>query len=464
MSANFQTDQAPMPSLVEVEKAVLGACLLDKEACILALELLNPTHLYDDRNKVIFEAMQGLFEANHPIDLLTVAEALHRRGNTKLYVYLSELASMVASSANLEYHCRLLIQAGMRRSLIKLSHETMAKAYDASLDVFDVLEQTEAELFGVSGGLVGNGFTMRELVPQALKQLKELSEKSEGLTGVASGFHALDKLTSGWQASDFVVLAARPGMGKTAFTLAMALNAAKAGIPVGFFSLEMSAQQLVTRLVSMDLEISSETLRQGRLSEADWTLIAAQAEAFSKLPIYINDAAGISLFDLRSKARRLVQKNGIKLLVIDYLQLMTLGDGTKGKGNREQEISTISRSLKGLAKELKIPVLALSQLSREVEKRPNKRPQLSDLRESGAIEQDADIVGFLYRAEYYGIMEDEDGNPLKGIAEVIITKHRNGAAGTVKLGWKGQFAKFENIETLEEDTILDFSPSDDTPF
>lgn len=439
------------PQAPALEQAVLGALMLDKDALPVVIDILHPSSFYSDNHQEIYRAICKLFEKSQPVDLLTVTEELKKLGVINAVggpFYLVELTNRVASSANVEYHARIVAQKHIQRELIRISTETINDAYEDSTDVFDLLDKAEQNLFQITEQNLSRGYqNMGSLMSQAIKQLEEMSQKEEGLTGVPTGFTALDRLTSGWQASDLIIVAARPGMGKTSFTLALARNAAiDFNLPVAFFSLEMSSLQLVNRLISMETEISSQKLRRGRLEDYEWQQLNSSMEKLSEVPIYIDDTPGISIFELRAKCRRMKMQHDIQMVIIDYLQLMTAG--SDHKGNREQEISMISRSLKGLAKELSVPVIALSQLSRAVETRGgSKRPQLSDLRESGAIEQDADIVSFIYRPEYYQIMEDEEGNSLEGIGEIIIAKHRNGALETVQLKWDAQFAKFTNLET-----------------
>lgn len=453
------------PQAPALEQAVLGALMLDKDALPIVIDILSPNSFYSEAHQDIYRGICKLFEKSQPVDLLTVTEELKKQGVIDAVggpFYLVELTNRVASSANVEYHARIVSQKYIQRELIRISTETIQDAYEDSTDVFDLLDQAEQNLFQITQQTLSRGYqNMGSLMSQAIKQLEELAQKDEGLTGVPTGFTALDRLTSGWQPSDLIIVAARPGMGKTSFTMALARNAAiDFNMPVAFFSLEMSSLQLVNRLISMETEIPSEKLRKGRLEDYEWQQLNSSMEKLSEVPIYIDDTPGISIFELRAKCRRMKMQHDIQMVVIDYLQLMTAG--SEHKGNREQEISMISRSLKGLAKELSVPVIALSQLSRAVETRGgSKRPQLSDLRESGAIEQDADIVSFIYRPEYYQILEDEEGNSLEGIGEIIIAKHRNGALETVQLKWDGQFAKFSNLETddgfggLSDDQFFD---------
>jgi replicative DNA helicase len=371
-----------------------------------------------------------------PVDLLTVTEEVKKEGALETIggaYYLVELTNRVASAANIEFHARIIAQKHIQRELIRISTTVIKDAYEDTTDVFDLLDKAEQGLFEITEQNLSRGSeSMSSLVTKAVKQLEEMAGNESGLTGVPSGFTALDRITSGWQPSDLIIVAARPGMGKTSYTLAVARNAAMDfGKGVAFFSLEMSNVQLVQRLISMEAEIPGSKLRSGQLEDYEWQQLNSAIEKLSEAPIFIDDTPGINVFELRAKCRRLKMQHDIQMVVIDYLQLMT--GGSDQKGNREQEISMISRSLKGLAKELNIPVIALSQLSRAVETRGGaKRPQLSDLRESGAIEQDADIVSFIYRPEYYQIMEDEEGNSLKDVSEIIIAKHRNGSLETVK--------------------------------
>jgi len=356
----------------------------------------------------------------------------------------------VASSAHIEFHARIILQKFIQRSLIRISNEIIESSYKESIDVFDLLDEAESKLYDVAqGNIKKSSDTAQNLVLLAKKKIEEIANK-DGLSGVASGFQKLDELTSGWQPSDLIIIAARPGMGKTALTLSMARNIAVIqNTPVAFFSLEMSSVQLITRLISAETGLSSEKLRTGKLASHEWKQLNVKVADLEKAPLYIDDTPALSIFDLRAKARRLASQHQIKLIVVDYLQLMTAGSSSKA-GNREQEISTISRNLKSLAKELDIPVIALSQLSRAVETRGGtKRPQLSDLRESGAIEQDADIVSFIYRPEYYGIEEwdDEEHTSSVGQAEFIVAKHRNGGLDNIRMKFIGQLGKFEDLQT-----------------
>jgi len=452
---NLEKGKIP-PQALDLEEVVLGAMMIDKKGVDEVIDMLSPDAFYKDAHKYIFEAIFKLFESSEPIDLLTVSSQLKK--DSKLDIaggdfYLISLTQKVSSSAHIEFHARIILQKFIQRSLIKISNEIIEDSYDETKDVFDLLDRAEARLYEVTqGNIKRSSETSQELVRQAKKKIEEISNK-EGISGVPSGFDKLDKLTSGWQESDLIIIAARPGMGKTALALSMARNiAVTQNIPVAFFSLEMSSIQLITRLISSETGLSSQKLRTGRLEKHEWEQLNVKVKALEKAPLFIDDTPSLSIFDLRAKSRRLSSQHGIKLIVVDYLQLMTTGGGMKGSGNREQEISTISRNLKALAKELSIPIIALSQLSRAVETRGgSKRPLLSDLRESGAIEQDADIVAFIYRPEYYKIDEwdDEERTPTEGQAEFIVAKHRNGGLDSIRLKFIPHLGKFENIDTFD---------------
>lgn len=439
------------PQAIPLEEAVLGALMLDKDALAIVLDILRADSFYMESHKAIYKAMLRLFERSMPIDLLTVTEELKKTADLEIAggpYYLVELTNRVASAANIEFHARIIAQKYIQRELITVSTKIIRDAFEDTTDVFQLLDDAEQGLFSIAQQNMSRGYeSLASLSSKALKQLEELKNKADGLTGVPTGFTDLDRVTSGWQPSDLVIIAARPGMGKTSFVLSLAKNASVSfDKPVAVFSLEMSNLQLAQRIISMEAEISGSKMRNGNLEEYEWQQLNSAIERISEAPIYIDDTPGINVFELRAKCRRLKMQHDIQLIIIDYLQLMS-GGGETSKGNREQEISSISRALKGLAKELNVPVLALSQLSRAVEVRGgSKRPQLSDLRESGAIEQDADIVTFIYRPEYYQILEDEEGQSLKGVAEIIIAKHRNGALKTVKLRFTDQFARFSDLD------------------
>jgi replicative DNA helicase len=443
------------PQAVDLEEIVLGAMMIDKKGVDEVIDILHSDAFYKDTHKAIFEAIISLFEKQEPVDLKTVSYQLKKDSNLSFVggdVYLIGLTQKVSSSAHIEFHSRIILQKYIQRRLIEISNEIIENSYDETSDVFDLLDAAESKIYDISqGNLKKNSQTAESLVSLAKTKIEEISKK-EGLSGIPSGFHEIDKLTSGWQESDLIIVAARPGMGKTAFTLSMARNiSVENNIPVAFFSLEMSAIQLITRLISSETGLNSEKLRTGKLEKFEWEQLNVKVSNLESAPLYIDDTPSLSIFDLRAKARRLSSQYGIKLIVLDYLQLMTVGSSQK-TGNREQEISTISRNLKALAKELEIPIIALSQLSRAVELRGGtKRPILSDLRESGAIEQDADIVSFLYRPEYYKIDEwdDEDRTPSAGQAEFIVSKHRNGGLNSIKLKFISSLGKFENLNTFE---------------
>ncbi len=437
------------PQAVDLEEAVLGALMLEREALTSIIDLLKAESFYKDEHKEIYSAVLDLFERSQPIDMLTVANALRSRGTLESIggaFYISELTNRVASAANIEFHARIIAQKFILRELIKLSSEIQRDAFDETIDVFTLLDKSEQALFAISEGNVDSqSSSMQTLVQKAIQHMEELRMNEGNMSGLPSGFTELDRITSGWQPSDLVIVAARPGMGKTAFVMAIARNAAvDFKKPVAVFSLEMSSVQLVLRLISSEAEISATKLKNGTLEDHEWQQMNNKIQRLAGAEIYLDESPAINIFDLRAKCRRLKAQHNIQMVVIDYLQLMSGPKDGRNSGNREQEISQISRSLKGLAKELNIPVIALSQLSREVERRGGeKRPILSDLRESGSIEQDADMVMFLYRPEYYS-KTDADGNSTEGVAELIIAKNRHGATDTVKLKWVDRYAKFED--------------------
>lgn len=450
------------PHATDLEQAVLGAMMLEKNAVTDTIDMLSADSFYDPKHQYIYGAIRELFGTSNPIDLLTVSQKLKENGELEASggaVYISSLTQRVASSAHVEYHARIIAQKHIQREIIRMCSETLRDAYDETTDVFELLTKAEGQLFGIAENNMKKSIsTMQSVVMEAINEIEQAAKNSDGLSGVPTGFRKLDEVTSGWQRSDMIVIAARPAMGKTAFVLSMARNTAvDFGMGVAIFSLEMSSVQLVKRLISSESRISAEKLRKGKLEDHEFQQLYTRITKLSTAPLYIDDTPGLSVFDLRAKCRRLKMQYDIQMVIIDYLQLMSAGGG-KGNGNREQEISTISRSIKEIAKELNIPIIALSQLSRSVETRGgDKRPILSDLRESGAIEQDADIVGFLYRPEYYGLLQDEDGASNQGVGEVIIAKHRNGALEKVRLRFVGQYARFENFEDVMENN--DFNPA-----
>lgn len=440
------------PQAREVEEAVLGALMLEKDAYFVVSEILKPESFYEKIHELIYQAIIDLALTQQPIDMLTVIEQLKRNGNLEAVggpFYISQLTGKVASTAHLEYHAHIIARKYLARELIRYTGIIQGKAFDETIDVEELMQEAEGELFKISQRNIKNDTTQIDpVIKDAIGLIQKASEQKEGLSGLRSGFNGLDKMTSGWQNSDLVIIAARPAMGKTAFVLSMAKNMAiDFGTPVAVFSLEMSNVQLVNRLITNVTEIPANKIKSGQLAAYEWEQLDYKIKELYGAQIFVDDTPSLSVFELRTKARRLVREHGIRCVIIDYLQLMNASG--MSFGSREQEVSTISRSLKGLAKELNIPIIALSQLNRGVENRQGiegKRPQLADLRESGAIEQDADMVCFIHRPEYYKIFEDEQGNSLVGLAEIIIAKHRNGAVGDVRLRFKGEFAKFMNVD------------------
>ncbi|RNA60809.1 replicative DNA helicase [Chryseobacterium nematophagum] len=443
------------PNAIDFEKLVLGTFLIDKKGLDYSIDLLAPEVFYDPRHQIIFSTILKLYEGNHPVDLMTIIQDLKKEGKLNQAGgdhYIIDLTMGVSSSAHIEYHVRVILEKYILRSLINVSANVIDASYKESTDVFELLDKAEQSFFEITNGTIKKGFdTANSLVKQAIDTIKSLKDK-QGLSGVPSGFRDVDKETGGWQNSDLIIIAARPAMGKTAFLLSMARNIAVGHkIPMALFSLEMASVQLITRMIASETKISSEKLRKGTLDDDEWQRLFSNVSELENAPLYIDETPSLSIFDFRAKCRRLVMQHGVRLIMVDYLQLMTAGGGGKGTGNREQEISMISRSLKAIAKELNVPVIALSQLSRTVETRPGKRPQLSDLRESGAIEQDADIVSFIFRPEYYKIAvwdNDDEGQETstENQAELIIAKHRNGATADVRLSFLKHFAKFGDVE------------------
>lgn len=441
------------PQALELEEAVLGALMLERDAFNAVIEILKPESFYKEAHQKIFKAIVDLFDRSEPVDILTVTNNLRTKGELEIAggaYYVTELTTKVNSAANIEFHARIVLEHSIKRDLISIASEVHRDAFEDTTDVFELLDKTEQSLYKVSESNIRKNYAdMRSLMGEAIKELQAKKDHDNHLTGIPSGFTDLDRLTSGWQKNDLVIIAARPGMGKTAFVVSAMRNAAvEFKKPVAIFSLEMSSIQLVNRLISAEAELDSEKIKKGNLEEYEWTQLHHKINALTDAPIYIDDTPALSIRELRTKCRRLKAKNNIELIIIDYLQLMSGEGNSKGfGGNREQEISAISRALKQLAKELQVPVIALSQLSRSVETRGgDKRPQLSDLRESGAIEQDADMVVFLYRPEYYKIDVDESGNSLKGVGEVIIAKHRNGSLDSVFLKFIGKYTKFCDLD------------------
>ncbi|RLD68086.1 MAG: replicative DNA helicase [Bacteroidetes bacterium] len=441
------------PQALELEEAVLGAIMLEKNAALEILDLLIPESFYMEAHQKIFRAISDLSVEYKPVDMLTVTEELRKKNELDEVggaYYVSKLTSNIGSAVHLEFHARIIAQKYIQRELIRVASDIQKQAYDDGIDILDLLNYSESSIFQLAeGNIKSETVKISQVLNTAIERIEEASKREDNLSGEPSGFTSLDRITSGWQPSDLVIIAARPSMGKTALVLSMARNmAVNHKIPIVIFSLEMSVLQLVNRLIAAETELPSEKLRSGRLEEFEWQQLEMKIKNLNDAPIYIDDTPAITLFELRAKCRRLKTQNDIKMIIIDYLQLMS---GTpETKGNREQEVSTISRGLKAIAKELDVPIIALSQLNRSVEMRSgDKRPQLSDLRESGAIEQDADLVIFIHRPEKYGITEDGEGNSTKGLAELIIAKHRNGAIADVQLKFREELAKFEEFEASE---------------
>lgn len=447
------------PQAVELEETVLGALMLDENALSNTIEILRSEFFYKIEHQLIFKAIHSLFEKSKQIDIMTVIQELSHSGHLEEVggaYYVSQLTNKVVSAAHVEYHARILSEKYMQRELIRTSTETIKEAYDETNDVLDLLDRAEQNLMDINDKNFHSDYhKMEDVVAKAYEQIKNAQENDSSVAGVPTGFMELDRMTAGFHPGTLLILAARPAMGKTAFALSMARNmAVQFNMPIAFFSLEMTAVELVMRLISSEAEIPGDTLKKG-LKMPGWQeeQLKTKIEALKDAPLFIDDTPQLSIFELRAKCRRLHQRHKIKMIFIDYLQLMQAGGESSKNGNREQEISMISRQLKSLSKELEVPVLALSQLSREVEKRGGtKKPQLSDLRESGAIEQDADIVMFIYRPEYYDITEDDKGSTL-GMADIILAKHRSGATGECRLKFIKQFARFDNRDVVDTEGL-----------
>lgn len=473
------------PQARELEDAVLGALMLEKYAPEKVASYLKKEAFYSEANQNIYEAILKLFTDGNPVDILTVTEQLRKDGNLESVggaYYITSLTNRVSSAANIEYHAHIVIQKHIQRQLISVAGEIGEKAFEETSDAFELLDESEKKLFEIKNdSMTKNYDVVSDLITKAIKEIEGMKTDGDGLSGVPTGFTELDRKTAGWQKSDLVILAARPGMGKTAFVLSMARNAAVlSNKNVAIFSLEMSSIQLVKRLISAEAELDADKLRTGKLEDHEWQQLHTKISAIEEAGIFIDDTPALTVLELKAKARRLKRQRGVDMIIIDYLQLMRAEEGNKTAGNREQEISYISRSLKGLAKELDIPIIALAQLSRAVEQRQDKRPVLSDLRESGSIEQDADLVTFLYRPEYYGITQDEEGNDNTGLTELIVRKHRNGQPGTINLKFIGKYGKFTDWgytdygnETFEDSSVTfesklndmsPFDPGEDAPF
>ncbi len=454
--SNRQDGGRVPPQAVEVEEAVLGAMLIEREAATIALQLLKPDDFYKPANKHIFETLFDLYERGNPLDLLTIENELRDKnlldvvGGTG---YLADLTRSVSSAANIDYHSQIISEKAIKRNLILNCNEIIKAAYDTTTDANDVLDGAEQRIFEIANTKSrAQATAIGDILKDTLGYLEELRGKPEGVTGVPSSLD-VDKYTSGWQKGDLIIIAARPSMGKTAFTLTAARNAAlhpdeNLQANVAIFSLEMSAQQLVQRFLTMEARVDAQAARTGKVKDEDFKRLIDAASRLFTAKIFIDDTPSLSLMELRTKCRRLKSEHDIGLVVVDYLQLMTAS--SRDIGNREQEIATISRGLKSLAKELDVPVIALSQLSRQVEQRGgDKRPQLSDLRESGSIEQDADVVCFLYRPEYYGITTTPEGESTNGLAELIIGKQRNGPVGSTRMYFVKEYARFERLSRVQ---------------
>ncbi|MDY0015488.1 MAG: replicative DNA helicase [Bacteroidales bacterium] len=444
-----------LPQAIEFEEAVLGAMMLEQNAAVSVIDMLHEEMFYKESHQKIYKAIKQVFLASDPVDLLSVANRLRKNGDLDAIggaYYLSSLTNRVVSSANIEYHARIVSEKYIQRKLIAVSTETIHDAYDHSLDVLEMLDKAEKNLFDIAEqNFRRDSRTMPDLIREVLADLQAIKTSDKKLRGLPSGFTELDRVTNGWQKANLIILAARPGMGKTAFVLSMARHIAiDQQKPIAFFSLEMSASDLALRLISAESGFYQNQLKRGDLSDDDWRVLVNKMTELENAKLLIDDTAGLSIFELRAKCRRFKQQYDIQGVIVDYLQLMSSGLDIKGM-NREQEISSISRSLKALSKELDIPVIALSQLNRSVESRSSqsKRPQLSDLRESGAIEQDADLVLFIYRPDYYKIDTFEDGSSAMGLAEIMIAKHRNGALKDVKLRFTPEYAKFTDLNDFD---------------
>jgi replicative DNA helicase len=448
------------PQAQDVEMAVLGSMLLEKEAISKTLEILDADVFYRPAHQKIFQAIVGLFEKNEAADSLTVVEELRRRGHLDEVggpVYIADLTMRVTSAANVEYHAKIVLEKALLRNLIAASSEITRTAFNETEDALDLLDRAENEIFKISEKRMKRSYVdMKDALFRTMERLEAIHGKHSGVTGVPSGFSMLDNLTGGFQGSDLIIVAGRPSMGKTAFVLSVARNAAvDHGVPVGFFSLEMSADQLVLRLICAEARVDAHSVRTGRLPDSQWSQLSTRIGKLHSAKIFIDDTPALGILELRAKARRLRVEHNIGMIIVDYLQLM---QGPKNSQSREQEISMISRSLKALAKELNIPVLALSQLNRAVEISNDKRPMLANLRESGALEQDADVVLFVHRPEKYNILE-EGGKSTEGLAEIIIGKQRNGPIGDVQLTFVKEYARFEN---LAMPSFNEYMPSADT--
>jgi len=446
---------------------VLGAMLLEKGALAKAIEILDESCFYKPAHQRIFEAMTALFERSEPVDLITLIDELRRRAELEKVggeFYLTELTTKVTSAANVEFHAHIVLEKALMRQLIVSSSDVISRAYNETEDALDLLDEAEQKIFQISEQRMKKSFvTMNTAVHSTMEMIESIHGKHSGVTGVPSAFTEVDNYTGGFQKSDLIIVAGRPSQGKTAFVLSVARNASIIhDVPVGFFSLEMSSQQLVLRLICAEARVDAHSVRTGRLPEDEWRKLSTSVGKLYKAKIFIDDTPALSVLEVRAKARRLKAEHNVGMIVVDYLQLM---QGPKNAQSREQEISTISRSLKALAKEINIPVVALSQLNRAVEARGDKRPVLADLRESGAIEQDADVVLFVHRPEMYNIMNDDNNESTEGIAEIIIGKQRNGPTGTARMAFIKQYARFENLTRSFAGSLMPPpEPTDEAPF
>ncbi len=440
------------PQAIDMEEAVLGAIMLEKEAVIAILDILKPESFYKETHKKIFKAISDLSLREYPVDLYTVTEELKNHNELESVggpVYLTQLTSKVVSAANVDYHARIVAQKYIQRELIRVSTEIQTRSFDDSIDVTDLLDFSENALFQVAEGNIKREVApINAVIKDAIREIEEAGKREDALVGIPSGFTRLDRLTSGWQKSELIIIAARPSMGKTALALSMARNMSiDHGKNVAIFSCEMSSIQLVNRLIIAETDIPGDKIRNGRLSEEEWKQLDTRIKKLVQAPIFIDDTPAISIFELRAKCRRLKAQHKLDIVIVDYLQLMS---GPDNAGSREQEVSNISRSLKSIAKELNVPIIALSQLNRSVEMRGGtKRPLLSDLRESGAIEQDADMVVFIHRQEKFGFTAFDDGTSTKGIAEIILAKNRNGPVDDVRLKFREEKAQFVDLDEFD---------------
>ena len=455
MSRDPFTNPAPSgrmlpPQNIEAEQAVLGTVLIQDKALLKVIDLLQPGDFYRDAHKTIYAAMMALFDKHEPHDLITVTGLLSDQNKLEDVggaAYLASLTDIIPFTGTLVHHARIIRKKSILRRLIQTSTEVAARCYDAQDDIDTLVDEAEKTIFEIAHSKKGEGFQpMSSVVPKAFDRINRLFDKQEHITGVATGYDELDRITAGLQPAEMIILAARPSMGKTALAMNIVQHAAMIGkVPVAVFSLEMSVESLALRMLCSLGPIDSQRIRTGRLIDSDWPKLTRATGMLSEAPIYIDDTPGLTVLEMRAKARRLKSEQDLGLIVVDYLQLM---QGKSSSENRAQEISDISRSLKAMAKELNVPVLALSQLNRSLENRTDKRPQLADLRESGAIEQDADVIMFIYRDEVYNRAE---GNPNRGLAEIMVGKQRNGPTGVIKLSFLGEYTRFENYSNRAPD-------------